>query len=128
MSGTTPEQAKTVEGRETFDFPSFQEKIRSKKRRLFYYFALNMLGASLVLYVLIAFFFQDGMRYVEKHGGYRSLSLEVDLWNLKGFLSVFLFIAFVILFVSWSRIQQLKEGGAVVASTWEPDRLCLLQD
>jgi Zn-dependent protease with chaperone function len=115
MSGTTPEQAKTVEGRETFDFPSFQEKIRSKKRRLFYYFALNMLGASSVLYVLIAFFFQDGMRYVEKHGGYRSLSLEVDLWNLKGFLSVFLFIAFVILFVSWSRIQQLKEGGAVVA-------------
>lgn len=115
MTGTTSEQAKAFEGRKTFDFLSFQEKMRSKKRRLFYFFALNMLGTVLAFYVLIAFFFLDGMRYIEKHGEYRNLSLEVDLWHPRGFLIVFFVIIFVILSVSWSRILQLKEGGSIVA-------------
>lgn len=115
MTGTTSEQAKTFEGRRTFDFLSFQEKMRSKKRRLFYFFALNMLGTVLAFYVVIAFFFLDGIRYIEKHGEYRNLSLEADLWHPKGFLIVFFVIIFVILSVSWSRILQLKDGGSIVA-------------
>ncbi|MCK9315650.1 MAG: M48 family metalloprotease [Verrucomicrobia bacterium] len=89
--------------------------MRSKKRRLFYFFALNMLGTVLAFYVVIAFFFLDGIRYIEKHGEYRNLSLEVDLWHPKGFLVVFFVIIFVILAVSWSRILQLKDGGSIVA-------------
>lgn len=115
MTGTTSEQAKTFEGRRTFDFLSFQEKMRSKKRRLFYFFALNMLGTVLAFYVVIAFFFLDGIRYIEKHGEYRNLSLEANLWHPKGFLIVFFVIIFVILSVSWSRILQLKDGGSIVA-------------
>ncbi len=89
--------------------------MRSKKRRLFYFFALNMLGTVLAFYVVIAFFFLDGIRYIEKHGEYRNLSLEADLWHPKGFLIVFFVIIFVILSVSWSRILQLKDGGSIVA-------------
>jgi hypothetical protein len=124
MTGTTSEQAKTFEGRRTFDFLSFQEKMRSKKRRLFYFFALNMLGTVLAFYVLIAFFFLDGMQYIEKHGEYRNLSLEVDSGIPRDF---WLFFIHCLCHSRCFLVQnsQLKDGGSIVASTWERGRLCL---
>ncbi len=111
MTDATLQQEKEQQ-RKTFDFLGTKESIRLKKRRLFYCFALNMLGAVLVFYLLIAFFFLDGMSLIEEFGSY---SLKTDLWHPKAFFITFGVLNFIILSVSWSKVNEMKQGGAVVA-------------
>ena len=95
MTDATLQQEKEQQ-RKTFDFLGTKESIRLKKRRLFYCFALNMLGAVLVFYLLIAFFFLDGMSLIEEFGSY---SLKTDLWHPKAFFITFGVLNFIILSV-----------------------------